>query len=80
MPNYDNNLVKGTLFITVDVDFPRGVLSDEKKEGNFYTVTIMILNINHHIFRYCENFGTRIETNSLQWTRVIIGAGFIEGS
>ena len=33
MPNYDNNLVKGTLYITVDVDFPRGILSDDKKEG-----------------------------------------------
>ena len=33
MPNYDNNLVKGTLYITVDVDFPRGTLSDDKKEG-----------------------------------------------
>lgn len=33
MPNYDNNLVKGTLFVTVDVEFPRGVLSDEKQEG-----------------------------------------------
>ena len=33
MPNYDNNLVKGTLYITVDVDFPRGALSDDKKDG-----------------------------------------------
>lgn len=33
MPNYDNNLVKGTLYITVDVDFPRGALSEDKKEG-----------------------------------------------
>lgn len=33
MPNYDNNLVKGTLFITVDVDFPRGSLTDDKREG-----------------------------------------------
>ena len=36
MPNYDNNLVKGTLYITVDVDFPRGVLTEEKREGRFY--------------------------------------------
>ena len=33
MPNYDNNLQKGTLFITVDVEFPRGVLSEEKRQG-----------------------------------------------
>lgn len=30
MPNYDNNKVRGTLFITVDVDFPRGAFSDEE--------------------------------------------------
>ena len=41
MPNYDNNLVKGTLFISVDVDFPRGALSDEKKEGMAINVTIL---------------------------------------
>lgn len=39
MPNYDNNLVKGTLYITVDVDFPRGTLSDDKKEGMGKSIT-----------------------------------------
>ena len=38
MPNYDNNLVKGTLFITVDVDFPRGVLADDKRDGEVVLV------------------------------------------
>ena len=33
MPNYDNNNIIGTLYITVDVDFPRGSFSDEDKEG-----------------------------------------------
>ena len=33
MPNYENNNVKGTLFITFDVEFPKGALSEEEKEG-----------------------------------------------
>lgn len=32
MPNYDNNHVKGALYITFDVDFPKGELSGEDKE------------------------------------------------
>lgn len=34
MPNYENNSVKGSLFITFDIDFPKGSLTDEDKEGN----------------------------------------------
>ena len=33
MPNYDNNKLKGTLFITVDVEFPRGSFEGAKMEG-----------------------------------------------
>ena len=33
MPNYDNNKQRGTLYITVDVKFPRGAFSAEKQEG-----------------------------------------------
>ena len=39
MPNYDNNKVKGTLFITIDVKFPRGTFSDEIQEGERNTHT-----------------------------------------
>lgn len=43
MPNYDNNLVKGTLYITVDVDFPRGALSDDKKEGRCIRIVLLLI-------------------------------------
>ena len=33
MPSYDNNNLFGDLFITFDVDFPRGSMSAEEKEG-----------------------------------------------
>lgn len=33
MPNYDNNNAKGDLYITFDVEFPRGGLEDSEKEG-----------------------------------------------
>ena len=32
MPNYENNHKFGTLFVTFDVDFPKGELSEEDKE------------------------------------------------
>lgn len=32
MPNYDNNNVKGTLFITFDIEFPKGELSQEQRD------------------------------------------------
>ena len=33
MPSYDNNNLFGDLFITFDVEFPRGSLEAEEKEG-----------------------------------------------
>ena len=33
MPNFENNNMCGTLFITFDADFPKGELSDDDKES-----------------------------------------------
>ena len=33
MPNYENNNVKGSLFVTFDIDFPKGTLTEEQQEG-----------------------------------------------
>jgi DnaJ homolog subfamily B member 11 len=33
MPNFENNNLQGTLFITFDIDFPKTELSTEEKEG-----------------------------------------------
>lgn len=33
MPNYDNNHVKGALYVTFDVDFPKGEISVEDKQS-----------------------------------------------
>lgn len=35
MPNYHNNNLHGTLYITFDVEFPKSDLSEEDKKGNF---------------------------------------------
>ena len=35
MPNYENNNVKGSLYITFDIDFPKGELSQDDREGEF---------------------------------------------
>ena len=33
MPNYENNNLFGTLYITIDVKFPKGELKDDEKES-----------------------------------------------
>lgn len=35
MPNYENNNIKGNLYITFDIDFPKTQLSEEDKESKF---------------------------------------------
>lgn len=42
MPNYEDNLRKGTLFITFDVNFPKGELSTEEKEGNYIFIKLFL--------------------------------------
>jgi DnaJ family protein B protein 11 len=37
MPNYHNNNLHGTLYITFDVEFPKSELSEEDKKGNSYS-------------------------------------------
>ena len=41
MPNYDDNTRRGSLFITIDVDFPRGTFSEEDKEGGHVPFTYL---------------------------------------
>ena len=33
MPNYENNNLFGTMYITIDVKFPKGELKDDEKES-----------------------------------------------
>ena len=41
MPNYENNNIFGTLFITFDVSFPKGELTTEEREGEFVEQLIL---------------------------------------
>lgn len=45
MPNYENNNVRGTLFITFDVDFPKGELSAEDKAGKLETLYWQVMKL-----------------------------------
>ena len=38
MPNYENNNIKGSLWITFDVEFPKGSLSEEDKKGKEFII------------------------------------------
>ena len=41
MPNYENNNVKGDLYITFDVEFPRGGLEENEKEGGLHLAVLI---------------------------------------
>lgn len=43
MPNYENNNLHGTLYITFDIEFPKVELSTEDKEGKFIIIFITTL-------------------------------------
>lgn len=38
MPNYDDNNLHGTLYITFDVDFPKQEFSEEEKKGMYILI------------------------------------------
>lgn len=44
MPNYENNNLQGTLYVTFDVEFPKQELSDDDKEGIELTSTTISIN------------------------------------
>lgn len=35
LPQHDQNTIVGDLYVTIDVDFPKGELADEQKDGKF---------------------------------------------
>ena len=53
MPNYDNNNLFGTLYITFDIDFPKQEFSDEEKEGNI--ILLNFLKIYFCLFNYMDD-------------------------
>lgn len=42
MPNYENNNVKGSLYITFDVMFPKVELSEEEKKGRYSHMCLIV--------------------------------------
>lgn len=40
MPNYENNNIKGTLFITFDVEFPKRGLTTDERQSKYKQVVI----------------------------------------
>jgi DnaJ family protein B protein 11 len=35
LPQHDQNNIIGDLYVTIDVDFPKGELNEQQREGNF---------------------------------------------
>lgn len=56
MPNYENNNLHGTLYITFDVDFPKSELSEEDKQGILFSLYIMLAQGHSQIFPGQQNF------------------------
>lgn len=46
MPNYDNNNLHGTLYVTFDVEFPKQEFTPEEKEGKFDEQTKLVHQLN----------------------------------
>lgn len=53
MPNYENNNLHGTLYITFDVEFPKKELSEEEKEGKIIFST-HFLRTHNSCFSFAE--------------------------
>ena len=72
MPNYENNNMKGTLFITFDIEFPKGELTEAEREGkchiwlklrSFLDWTVSGFGVNYFVFWRCTLKGlTSIQT------------------
>lgn len=43
MPNYDNNNLFGTLYITFDVEFPKAEFTPEEREGGYLVAGALCL-------------------------------------
>ena len=65
MPNYDNNQRKGILYITFNVDFPRGTFSEQEKNGHLILVLIYVIFL--FVCRHHFNSQARFKPKSLQW-------------
>lgn len=78
MPNYENNNSRGTLYVTFDVEFPRGELTDEDKQGKEFklaSINLLILLLISPCFissRYWSHFETGQKAASLQWLARIL--------
>jgi len=55
MPNYENNNVRGTLFITFDVNFPKGELTAEDKAGEKHRVSMDLIFFQFSHFICCQS-------------------------
>ena len=65
LPQHDRNTVMGDLYITVDVDFPEGQLSNEQRESKQVLLPLAI----SHLFSSSDwNIITStIQTSLVQW-------------
>ena len=72
LPQHEQNTIVGDLYVTIDVDFPKGEVTDEQRECKTKEFQIDSLTI---VFFFSNFSGeksspTRIETSSIQRTLV----------
>lgn len=62
MPNYENNNLHGTLYVTFDVEFPKQEFTSEEKEGKTYDNKLTFANNpTDCCYRLTKNTGPRIK-------------------
>ena len=73
---HDQNNIIGDLYVTIDVDFPKGAFDNEQREGNSST-DLSFFEYKNNSFSYQNSIATRIETSTVQWLIVVYWSLFI---
>lgn len=68
LPQHEQNNVFGDLYVTIDVDFPKGEMSNDQRESNsrFFFVDF-VLKFLFQIFSDKKFVQSTIENSTLQW-------------
>ena len=70
LPQHEQNTITGDLYVTIDVDFPKGELNDQQREGQSLTSNLFSMQILSHS-RSTKSIQSRIETSIIQWFIVL---------
>lgn len=75
MPNYENNNLRGTLYITFDVEFPKTQLGDTEKEGLLkIDLTNQTYDNDSFFYRHQKSAQPGVRQSGVQWATIHVSA------